>query len=310
MSAVQPITTGASASIYRIEIGGRPWLLRLESLRRDEVRDPERAYVCMRSAAEAEIAPAVLHADAAAGVAIMAFVVSRPLDEFSGGPEALARALGDLAARLQATPVFPAVADYPSLIGGLLDQLRRTGLYGGLLDPHRDGFERLRAAYPWDEQRLVSSHNDPHPGNLLFDGERLWLIDWETAYRNDPALDLAIMTMYRAGTPELQEALLQAWGGRPSDPELRARVYLMRQLAKLFYGCANGLYLSEMRPDLVETDMAAPTPAEFSAAIRDGRLIQNSPEAQRIGGKVALRTFVEGITSPAFAEAVAVLRAG
>ena len=309
LSSLQPITTGASALICRIEVGGRPYLLRLESLVRDEVRDPERAYACMQRAAEAGIAPAVLHADAAAGVAIMAFVQGRPLDDFPGGPEALARALGTVAARLQDTPVFPAVADYPSIVGGLLDRLQATRLYGALLDPHRDGFERLRAAYPWDESRLVSSHNDPHPGNILFDGERLWLIDWETAYRNDPAVDLAVMTMYRASTPELQEALLQAWGGRPSDPLLRARVYLMRQLVKLFYGCANGLYLAETRPDLVETDLAAPTPAEFSAAIRDGRLIQNSPEAQRVGGKVALRTFLEGVASPSFEEAIVVLRA-
>jgi hypothetical protein len=310
VSVTQAITTGASASIHRIEVGGRVWLLRLESFQRDEVRDSERAYACMRSAAEAGIAPAILHADATAGVAIMAFVASRPLDDFRGGPEALARSLGDLAARLQATPVFPAVASYPSIVGGLLDRLQRTALYGALLDPHRDGFERLCAAYPWEESSLASSHNDPHPGNILFDGERLWLIDWETAYRNDPAVDLAIMTMYRASTPELQETLLQAWRGRPSDPELRARVFLMRQLAKLFYGCANGLYLSETRPDLVETDMTAPTPAEFSAAIRDGRLVQNSPDAQRIGGKVALRTFLEGVTSAAFEEAAAILRAG
>ncbi len=310
MSVVQAITTGASAAIHRIEVGGRPWLLRLEGSRRDAVRDPGRSYACMRSAAEAGIAPEVLHADAMAGVAIMAFVESRPLDAFPGGPHALARAFGTLGARLQATPLFPAVADYPSIVGGLLEQLRQTGLYGRLLDPHRDGFERLRAAYPWDESRLVSSHNDPHPGNILFDGERLWLIDWETAYRNDPALDLAIMTMYRADTPELQEALLRSWRGRPSDPVLRARVYLMQQLAKLFYGCANGLFLNERRPDLVETDMSAPTPAEFGAAIRDGRLILNSPESQRIGGKVALRTFLEGVVSPAFDQAVAVLRAG
>ncbi len=310
MSIVRPITTGASASIHCIEAGDRPWLLRLESLRRDEVNDPARAYACMRIAAEAGVAPAVLHADADAGVAILAFVESRPLDAFPGGSEALAHSLGSLTARLQATPAFPWVADYPSVIGGLLDRLQATSLYGALLAPHRDGFELLRAAYPWEESTLVSSHNDPHPGNILFDGARLWLIDWETAYRNDPAVDLAIMTMYRASTPELQEALLQAWCGRPSDAVLRARVYLMRQLAKLFYGCANGLYLAERRPDLVETDLGAATPAEFSAAIRDGRLIQNSPEAQRIGGKVALRAFLEGVTSPAFAEAVAIFRAG
>jgi aminoglycoside phosphotransferase (APT) family kinase protein len=310
VSVVRPITTGASASIHRIEVGGRPWLLRLESFRRDAVRNPHRAYACMRAAADAGVAPAVLHADADAGVAITAFVESRPLDAFPGGPEALARALGSLAARLQATPVFPAVDDYPSILGVLLDRLQQAPLYGALLDPHRDAFERLRAAYPWDESTVVSSHNDSHPGNILFDGERLWLIDWETAYRNDPVVDLAIMTLYLADTPDLQEALLQAWRGRPSDPELRARVYLMRQFALLFYGCANGLNLGITRPDLIETDMAAPTPAEFAAAIRDGRLILNSPEMQRVGGKVALRSFLAGVTSPAFAAAATVLRAG
>jgi len=166
------------------------------------------------------------------------------------------------------------------------------------------------AAYPWDASGLVSSHNDSHPGNILFDGERLWLIDWETAYRNDPAVDLAIMTMYRAGTSELQEALLQSWCGRPSDAVLRARVFLMRQFVKLFYGCANGLYLCEKNPGLVETDMAAPSPAEFSAAIREGRLVQNSPEAKRGGAKVALRSFLEGVKSPTFDEAAALLRTG
>lgn len=309
-SAVQAITTGASASIYRIEVGGRPWLLRLESLQRDEVRDPHRSYACMRTAADAGIAPAVLHADATAGVAIMAFVPNQPLDGFPGGAEALARALGALAARLQATKVFPRVADYPAVVGGLLNRLQARGLYGSLLGAHRDGFERLREAYPWDDSALVSSHNDPHPGNIIFDGERLWLIDWETAYRNDPAVDLAIMTMYRAGTPELQEALLRSWGGRASDPILRARVSVMRQLAKLFYGCANGLYVSETQPDLVETDLSAPTPTEFSREVRDGRLIENSPTAQRVGGKVALRAFLEGISSPSFEEALAVLRTG
>jgi hypothetical protein len=39
----------------------------------------------------------------------------------------------------------------------------------------------------------VSSHNDPVPANILFDGRRPWLIDWEWAYRNDPLVDVAIV---------------------------------------------------------------------------------------------------------------------
>lgn len=308
----QPIVTGASASIHRIEVGGRRWILRLESSLRDEIRDPRRAYACMRAAAAAGLAPPVLYDDAEAGVAIKALVESRPLDSYPGGPVALAlaRALGTLAARLQATDLFPPVADYPSLVGGLLDRLQATGLYRGLLGPHRDAFERLRAAYPWDTSGLVSSHNDSHPGNILFDGERLWLIDWETAFRNDPAVDLALMTMYRAAAPDLQEALLTAWRGRPSDAELRARVFLMRQFVKLFHGCATGLYVLERQPDFAETNMTAPSPAEYSAAFRDGRLTSNSFEAQRIGARVALRSFLEGVRSPAFDEAAGIIGAG
>ena len=55
--------------------------------------------------------------------------------------------------------------------------------------------------------------------------------------------------------------------------------------------------------------MAAPTPAEFRAAMDQKRLIPNSPEAQRVGGKVALRSFMDGLAAPAFAEALTVLRA-
>ena len=72
-----------------------------------------------------------------------------------------------------------------------------SGLFApGLLDRHQKGFERIREAYPWDAAALVSSHNDPNPANILFDGERLWLIDWETAYRNDPLVDVATLTMF------------------------------------------------------------------------------------------------------------------
>ncbi len=61
----------------------------------------------------------------------------------------------------------------------------------GVLAPVHDGFDRICAAYPWDRDAQVSSHNDVNPFNVLFDGDRLWLIDWEIAFRNDPFADVA-----------------------------------------------------------------------------------------------------------------------
>jgi hypothetical protein len=311
LAALEPITSGASALSCRIEVADRPYLLRLESLQRDAVRDPQRSYRCMRTAAAAGIAPTLHHADPTAGVAIMDFVPARSLSDYPGGPEGLARGLGALTARLQTTPVFPPVADYLSVLKALMGRLLGSGLFApSLLDRHQEGFERIRQAYPWDDGALVSSHNDPHPGNILFDGKRLWLIDWETAYRNDPLVDVAVFTLFLAGSAELEGLLLQSWLGRTPDRALRARLVLMRQLVRLFYGCAASLHAAAM-PDMVpETDLTALTPAEFRAAVDEGRLVAGAPETQRIGGKVALATFLAVLGTPAFEEALVVARQG
>ena len=90
----------------------------------------------------------------------------------------------------------------------------------GVLAPVHDGFGRICAAYPWDRDAQVSSHNDVNPFNVLFDGDRLWLIDWEIAFRNDPFADVACVAnnfadpVAHAGSAEaLEDALLHAWLG-------------------------------------------------------------------------------------------------
>jgi aminoglycoside phosphotransferase (APT) family kinase protein len=43
---------------------------------------------------------------------------------------------------------------------------------------------------------LVMSHNDVNPSNLVFDGTRVLLLDWDTAAPNDPLYDLATVAMF------------------------------------------------------------------------------------------------------------------
>jgi hypothetical protein len=62
-----------------------------------------------------------------------------------------------------------------------------------VLDPHGARLERIRADHAWISATGTSSHNDPVPRNILFDGVRLWLIDWESACRNHPLVDVAIL---------------------------------------------------------------------------------------------------------------------
>jgi aminoglycoside phosphotransferase (APT) family kinase protein len=296
-SSIERISRGASgALIYRLGVEDRAYLLRLEP-RRDNF-DPDGAgYACMRTAAEAGIAPRLLHADAAAGVAIMEFVASLSLFEYPSGREGLLRDLGALVAELQATPPFPAAAaDYPALLADLLDGLVASGRFSpGLLDLHREGFRRLAEAYPWDKDSTVSSHNDLNPGNILFDGARLWLVDWELAFRNDPLI---------------QDVLLRSWHGRDPDRRLHARLLLARQFVRLGYACMTLTVAAGAAPAVPDGDLTAPSLAEFHNAMAQGRLRMSAPESMYLYGKVYLNEFLTHLSSPDFEEALGIVRRG
>ena len=241
----------------------------------------------------------------------MDFLPQRPLIEYPGGSAALALDFGKLIARLQITPRFPELRDYFAIVERLLGFLRGSGIFApGLLDRHADAFARIRQVYPWDGSALVSSHNDPNPRNIIFDGERLWLIDWETAYRNDPLVDVAILADNFAPTPDLEDALLQGWLGHAPDRLVRARLALMRPLTRLYYaGLLFGIFATAPR-GVPDSDLAAPTPSEFRAAVAEGRLKLGAAETMYTLGKMCLAGFLDGATAPAVEEACAVIRHG
>jgi aminoglycoside phosphotransferase (APT) family kinase protein len=304
VGTVTPIAGGAStASTFRLEVRGRRYLLRVEG-EPSPLRNPHQ-YVSMRIAAEAGIAPDIHYIDEAARIAVLDFVEQQPLKTYPGGPRALAQALGELFSRVQATPVFPTFVNYPDIVARLFAHVRRTGLFAtGLLDAHVERLELLRKAYDEGSTSLVSSHNDSIPSNILFDGARLWLIDWESAYRNDPLVDVAIVLDSFAILPELEDVLLRAWFGRAPDDALRARLELIRALTRLYYAgvlLSASAAASRVTPD---TDLSAPTLQQFRLAIREGRLTPGAPETKHILGKMFLASFFSGVRPPGFDAAV------
>jgi hypothetical protein len=289
VTASQPLSGGASgASALRIDAASGSYVLRLESSR-DGFRDPSRSYPCLRAAAAAGIAPAVHHADEEAGTVLMDFVVGRPLATFPGGEPALLRALGELIARLQATAPFPSVmADFGALTDAMLHLVRDGGLFApGVLDGHVDGLARIRAEYPWAAAQ-VSAHNDVNPRNVLFDGERLWLVDWELAFRNEPLADVANLANNFAAVPDVDTLVLEGWLGRTPDDETRHHLALLRDIHQLFYGC---LLLSQFIGRRDPAPALAPMdPEEFDAAIARGEL-RGTPELLYVLGTMKLAGF-------------------
>jgi hypothetical protein len=306
---VAAVTGGASGALtYRVEDGDRSLLLRIETAR-DLFRDPARTYPCLVAASDAGIAPKVHHADASAGVAIMDLITTRPLDEHPGGAVGIIRELGTIAARLQTTPCFPPLlGSYAELLSGMLTFVAASDVFApGVLQPVVDRFEALRAAYPWEAFAQVSAHNDLNERNLLFDGERLWVVDWELAFRADPLADVATVANNLAPAADLVDELLLAWSGSEPDIGLRHRLTLMRQCDRVFYGC---LILSQFGGQgHRRQDLSALTPDELRAEVESGRLPLASADLMHALGMMNLAAFVTAFETAEVEEAMSTVSA-
>lgn len=301
---VVSISGGASGAFpYRVDAGGRRYLVRLEGIP-SPLRNPQQ-YVSLRMAAEAGVAPRVYCVDEAARIAVTDFVAEQPLQRYPGGEVALGQALGEMLLRLHNSPAFPAFVNYPYIVARLFAHVRRTGLFeSGLLDAHVERLAMLTEAYAEGAAALVASHNDLTPSNVLFDGERLWLVDWESAYRNDPLVDIAIGLDSFEFSPRAATVFVRAAIGTSAGKEIDARLSIVRALTRLYYA---GVFLSASAAAgraAADGDLSVPTVAEFEQSLREGALKPGSPAAKHALGKMYLASFMTGIRAPGFGAAV------
>jgi thiamine kinase-like enzyme len=84
--------------------------------------------------------------------------------------------------------------------------------------------ELERAIGPID---LVFGHNDLLAANIIDDGERLWLVDWEYAGFNSPLFDLGGLASNSDMPEKMRERMLETYFERPVTDELRRRFAAM-----------------------------------------------------------------------------------
>lgn len=103
-----------------------------------------------------------------------------------------------------------------------------TGAVGALLrrcgPGVRDALRDLDAVGPPDPARLVVTHGEPHPGNVVRASSGLVLVDWDTARLAEPERDLWLVA---ARTSLDVESLYRGLTGRPLDAA-RMRVRALR----------------------------------------------------------------------------------
>jgi aminoglycoside phosphotransferase (APT) family kinase protein len=279
-TAITRIASGLSgAAVHRVDAGDRAFVLKLA--RPDESLEHwRRNLATRRAAAGAGLTPDVVHADETHRATVTTFVADRGFPMFWLNPathDAAVAALGDTLRRLHALPPGDArPLDAHRLLADVASRLADVPFPSFVADAMR---LLLVDPPPPAERAAVLSHNDVNPSNLLYDGERILLVDWDVSGLNEPFYDLACIAVFLLMDDDTCRQLLAAHDCAPVT-ELPARFVYDRRLAAILCG-AMMLHLARGRGFVVAADQtlaATPSLAEFYMRMRTGAANPGTPE--------------------------------
>jgi aminoglycoside phosphotransferase (APT) family kinase protein len=292
---------------FRIMVRGSAYLLRINTRAGDMIRH----FTCMQAAADAGLAPRVRYANTEDRISITDFVEAVPLP----AADALVRIPATLR-KLHALPAFPGspfnttctfLLNPGPALEGFLQKFRASSIL-----PENETeellarYEQLAAVYSRLDADLAPGHNDLFkPDNMLFDGNRLWLVDWEAAFQNDRYADLAVVANMIVTNESEEGIYLQEYFGEPPDAYQRARFYVMRQLAHMFYALA---FLTLGSPDKAsDRSDSVPAYGDFQRRFwaREAGLADD--HAKRIYGRVHWEELSQNMRQGRFDEALRIV---
>lgn len=243
----QPLPGGLSNEIWKVTDAVGDHVVRIGQDYPFHHVARDRELMTTRAAHQAGFAPAVEYAEP--GVMVTAFVTSRTLtaEDIRSDPARVARLMHGFHHQMGAQVsgaaylfwVFHVIRDYArTLTAGQSPYI-----------PELPRFTALAAALETTQPPLplIFGHNDLLPANLLDDGTRLWLIDYEYAGFSTAMFDLAGAASNAGMTAEESAALLAAYFGQaPNAATTRAfdAMQCASLLREAMWAMVSALYLA------------------------------------------------------------------
>jgi aminoglycoside phosphotransferase (APT) family kinase protein len=283
----------SGAGVYRVEAGGEAFVLKIAAP--DKVLAGWRSKLhILRAAADAGLAPRIVHVDEARRAVVSEFVAGGTFFTSYANPRTRDEAIGLLGRTLRRIHQLPPPPDADPAQPREFLAATWAALHPDLVVPDfvADAVQRVLAEpEPAPERAPVLSHNDVHPANFIFESDRLLLLDWDTAGLNDPFYDLATVSLFLRMDPETCATLLAAYDGEPVT-ELPARFVYIRRLVGVLCG-TNLLNVARQsgHPGATgdETLDSTPSLGDFYQRMRAGEVSIGTAEGQWSFGLALLK---------------------
>jgi thiamine kinase-like enzyme len=225
---VKPLPGGLMNQSYAVTTRFGGFVARMSSTH-DVLIDRDAEYRNALRAAECGAGPTVVAYRPDVGLLVAERLDGRTLTSADlSDPHVATRVIAAIR-RLHHGPAFVGAFDIFAVLRRYLAVVQARGypLPARYLDhlPQLAGIERALAACP---QPAVPCHNDLVAANLIDDGDRVWIIDYEYAANNDAFFDFGNMWSDAGLPPEwLDDAVHRYYGAVKPDLVARARLYGM-----------------------------------------------------------------------------------
>lgn len=246
-----------------------------------------RSLSIQRLAVDSGIAPPILHVDTERQAIVSQQIAGIPFGVAVSQPSSQQAALGSLAAilaRLHALPVrdLPSADSLEFVQGTWASQFKRAG-FPAWAQPLADRLATVRETIALDGRRVLT-HGDLNPTNILWDGVRVWLIDWDGAGLGHPYLDVATVANFLSLPDETATNVLAMQEQSELDATQLQTFKDCRDLSRIAFG---GVFL-RLIPDLTQVTFpsrhATPTLSQCFARMVAGDLSIANIEGQALIG--------------------------
>jgi len=224
---VQPLDGGLTNRNYKVTTPAGAFVARVFATGTELLAiDRDDEYHNTMAAAAAGAGPPVIDYRPADGMLVIGYIEGRTLrNEDLAGPDTIRRVAQACRRLHSAQPSgnnFSIFERQRSYLGVIREWgFRLPAGYGDLM-PRFEEAERALAVRPG---RAVPCHNDLLAGNLVDDGERIWLIDYEYSGNNDPCFELGnVWAECQMTLDGLAELVGEYYGTRRRSKIARARL--------------------------------------------------------------------------------------